>query len=100
MDVDRLKSGGSVLTQEFFDRQLEKVRGSRLSEGKFYQKLTDIYATAASRPLRVRLKMTSTRAPSPYSRNHITRARLRRGPMHPLCRFRHPISVVVCTTGP
>lgn len=32
MDVDRLKSGGSVLTQEFFDRQLEKVREIRLSE--------------------------------------------------------------------
>lgn len=30
MDVDRLKSGGSVLTQEFFDRQLEKVREIRL----------------------------------------------------------------------
>jgi hypothetical protein len=35
MDVDRLKSGGSVLTQEFFDRQLEKVREIRLSERKF-----------------------------------------------------------------
>ncbi|MBL8739558.1 MAG: virulence RhuM family protein, partial [Myxococcales bacterium] len=44
MDVDRLKSGGSVLTQEFFDRQLEKVREIRLSERKFYQKITDIYA--------------------------------------------------------
>ena len=46
MDVDRLKSGGSVLTQEFFDRQLEKVREIRLSERKFYQKITDIYATS------------------------------------------------------
>ena len=36
-DVDRLKSGGSVLTQEFFDRQLEKVREIRLSERKFYE---------------------------------------------------------------
>jgi hypothetical protein len=46
MDVDRLTSGGSVLTQEFFDRQLEKVREIRLSERKFYQKITDIYATS------------------------------------------------------
>lgn len=46
MDVDRLKNGGSVLTEEFFERQLEKVREIRLSERKFYQKITDIYATA------------------------------------------------------
>ncbi len=46
MDVERLKSGGSVLTNEFFERQLEKVREVRLSERKFYQKITDIYATA------------------------------------------------------
>ena len=46
MDVDRLKSGGSVLTEDFFKRQLEKIREIRLSERKFYQKITDIYATA------------------------------------------------------
>ena len=46
MDVDRLKSGGSVLTNDFFERQLEKIREIRLSERKFYQKITDIYATA------------------------------------------------------
>lgn len=46
MDVDRLKSGGSVLTEDFFEKQLEKVREIRLSERKFYQKITDIYATA------------------------------------------------------
>lgn len=46
MDVDRLKAGGSVLTEEFFERQLEKIREIRLSERKFYQKITDIYATA------------------------------------------------------
>jgi hypothetical protein len=44
--VERLKSGGSVLTKEFFERQLEKIREIRLSERKFYQKITDIYATA------------------------------------------------------
>ncbi|OQB39306.1 MAG: hypothetical protein BWY06_01750 [Candidatus Latescibacteria bacterium ADurb.Bin168] len=45
MDVDRLKNGG-LLTDEFFERQLEKIREIRLSERKFYQKVTDIYATA------------------------------------------------------
>ena len=46
MDMDRLKHGGSVLDNEFFERQLEKIREIRLSERKFYQKITDIYATA------------------------------------------------------
>ena len=46
MDVERLKSGGSVLGHDFFERQLEKIREIRLSERKFYQKITDIYATA------------------------------------------------------
>jgi hypothetical protein len=45
MDADRLKQGG-LLTDEFFERQLEKIREIRLSERKFYQKVTDIYSTA------------------------------------------------------
>ena len=45
MDSERLKSGGK-LTDEFFERQLEKIREIRLSERKFYQKETDIYATS------------------------------------------------------
>jgi hypothetical protein len=45
MDAERLKQGG-VLTDEFFERQLEKIREIRLSERKFYQKVTDIYSTA------------------------------------------------------
>jgi len=45
MDVDRLKHGGNF-TDEFFERQLEKIREIRLSERKFYQKVTDIYSTA------------------------------------------------------
>ncbi len=45
MDSERLKHGG-ILTDEFFERQLEKIREIRLSERKFYQKITDIYATA------------------------------------------------------
>jgi len=45
MDVQRLKNG-HTLTSEFFDRQLAIIREIRLSERKFYQKITDIYATA------------------------------------------------------
>ena len=45
MDSERLKHGGK-LTDAFFERQLEKIREIRLSERKFYQKITDIYASA------------------------------------------------------
>ncbi len=45
-DNERLKNGGSVLTTEYFDRLLEQIREIRLSERRFYQKITDIYATA------------------------------------------------------
>lgn len=46
MDKERLKNGGTVLTEKYFEEQLEQIREIRLSERKFYQKLTDIYATA------------------------------------------------------
>ena len=46
MDDDRLKNDGSVLTKKYFEQQLEKIREIRISERKFYQKITDIYATA------------------------------------------------------
>ena len=46
MDEERLKSGGSVLTEKYFDRLLEQIREIRLSERRFYQKITDIYATS------------------------------------------------------
>ena len=46
MDDERLKNGGSVLTVEYFDRLIEQIREIRLSERRFYQKITDIYATA------------------------------------------------------
>ena len=45
MDVERLKRG-SYLTDKYFDEQLERIREIRASERKFYQKITDIYATA------------------------------------------------------
>jgi hypothetical protein len=46
IDKERLINGGSVLTQEYFERLLEDIREIRLSERKFYQKITDIYATS------------------------------------------------------
>lgn len=46
MDDERLKNGGTILTEKYFEEQLEKIREIRLSERKFYQKITDIYATA------------------------------------------------------
>lgn len=46
MDDERLKNGGTTLTKEFFEQLLERIREIRLSERKFYQKITDIYATA------------------------------------------------------
>jgi hypothetical protein len=46
MDAERIKAGGSVLTDQYFEEQLQRIREIRLSERKFYQKITDIYATA------------------------------------------------------
>lgn len=46
MDDERLKNSGTLLTKEYFEKQLEKIREIRMSERKFYQKITDIYATA------------------------------------------------------
>jgi len=46
MDVERLKNGGSILTELYFEQQLEKIREIRISERRFYQKITDLYATA------------------------------------------------------
>ena len=46
MDEERLKNGGSILTEDYFEEQLERIREIRASERKFYQKVTDIYATS------------------------------------------------------
>jgi hypothetical protein len=46
MDDERIKSGGSILTEQYFEEQLERIREIRLSERMFYQKITDIYATS------------------------------------------------------
>lgn len=46
MDDERLKNDGTILGKKYFEEQLERIREIRLSERKFYQKITDIYATA------------------------------------------------------
>ncbi len=45
MDDERLIRG-TYLTDKYFEEQLERVREIRASERKFYQKITDLYATA------------------------------------------------------
>ena len=41
MDDERLKSGGSILTEQYFEEQLQRICEIRLSERKFYQKIKD-----------------------------------------------------------
>lgn len=45
MDDERIKAG-SYLTDKYFEEQLARIRDIRTSERKFYQKITDLYATA------------------------------------------------------
>ena len=45
MDDERIKRG-SYLTDKYFDEQLERIREIRASDRMFYQKITDLYATA------------------------------------------------------
>lgn len=46
MDDERLKNFGTILTKDYFEEQLQRIREIRLSERRFYQKITDIYATS------------------------------------------------------
>jgi hypothetical protein len=46
MDDERLKNDGTLLGKKYFEEQLQRIREIRISERKFYQKITDIYATA------------------------------------------------------
>ncbi len=43
MDDERLKNPGQI---DYFDELLERIRDIRASERRFYQKITDIYATS------------------------------------------------------
>jgi hypothetical protein len=40
-----MMSGGTILTEQYFEEQLQRICKVRLSEWKLYQKITDIYAT-------------------------------------------------------
>ncbi len=46
LDTERLKNG-THFGKDYFDELLEKIREIRASERRFYQKITDIYATAS-----------------------------------------------------
>lgn len=46
MDDERLKNDGTILGKKYFEEQLQRIREIRLSQRKFYQKITDIYVTA------------------------------------------------------
>ncbi|HER9067799.1 TPA: virulence RhuM family protein [Streptococcus pyogenes] len=46
MDDERFKNSGTKLTKDYFEKLLVKIREIRLSERRFYQKITDIYATS------------------------------------------------------
>jgi hypothetical protein len=89
MDAERLKRGG-ILTDEFFERQLEKIREIRLSERKFYQKITDIYATAldydpsatATKRFFAAVQNTARRGSAFRKAKPLRRARRRRDNMH------------------
>ncbi|MBO0324395.1 virulence RhuM family protein [Muricauda sp. CAU 1633] len=46
LDDDRLKQGKQLFGKDYFEELLEKIREIRASERRFYQKITDLYATA------------------------------------------------------
>jgi hypothetical protein len=46
LDDKRLKSSEATFGQDYFDELLERIRDIRASERRFYQKITDIYATS------------------------------------------------------
>ncbi|WNY28341.1 hypothetical protein MmiEs2_05260 [Methanimicrococcus stummii] len=45
IDKERMKNG-SFLNESYFDQLVDEIREIRTSERRFYQKITDIYATA------------------------------------------------------
>lgn len=47
MDDERLKDPDRDFSGDYFDELLERIRDIRASERRFYQKITDIYATAS-----------------------------------------------------
>jgi hypothetical protein len=47
LDDERLKSGTALFGKDYFEELLERIREIRASERRFYQKITDIYATCS-----------------------------------------------------
>ena len=47
LDDERLKQGKQVFGKDYFDELLERIREIRVSERRFYQKITDIYTLSA-----------------------------------------------------
>ena len=45
LDKERMKNG-SFIDKDYFEKLLEEIREIRLSERRFYQKVTDIYSTS------------------------------------------------------
>ena len=45
LDRKRMENG-SFLNEDYFERLLDEIREIRLSERRFYQKITDIYSTS------------------------------------------------------
>lgn len=58
LDDDRLKQGKNLFGKDYFEELLERIREIRASERRFYQKITDLYATASDYDSKA--KITST----------------------------------------
>ncbi len=43
---ERLKNPEYIFGEDYFEKTLERIRNIRSSERRFYQKITDIYATS------------------------------------------------------
>ena len=46
MDDERIKSGDSILTKQYFKEQLERIRTTCLNERKINKAITDIHSTS------------------------------------------------------
>lgn len=58
LDDDRLKQGKNIFGKDYFDELLERIREIRASERRFYQKITDIYATAVDYDSKAQITQT------------------------------------------
>lgn len=78
LDKPRMKDG-SPISSQYFERLLEDIREIRLSERKFYQKVTDIYATAIdydSKALRTRRFFATVQNKMHQAVNDLTAAQI------------------------